>query len=118
TTDPPLRSALLRHARAELEMDVDAVMVTVAPDPSWLIHPLWRITGRDAVRETYRRALPSTGHSDLSAETMRAFEDPRVTSWSESMCIVEYSVAPDDYPLHDGLTLTYHFKNDLVVSER
>jgi hypothetical protein len=113
-----LHRVLLRHARAELDVDVDAVMATVAPQPSWLIHPLWRMNGVDAVRETYRRALSSAGHGDLSIETMTALEDPDVTTWGTSFCLVEYSVAPDRYPLHDGMTLSYHFSDDLVVSER
>jgi hypothetical protein len=114
----PATAALLQHVRAEEALDVEAVMATVGPDPVWLVHPLWRIEGRAAVREMYARALRVAGHRELSEESIRAIADPAITAWGDTFCAIEFCIDPARYPLHEGATLTYHFAGPLVVSER
>jgi hypothetical protein len=54
-----MQEAFERHLEFELACDLDGTMATVAADPHYEIPPLgWRIDGRDAVREMYRRFFP------------------------------------------------------------
>jgi hypothetical protein len=58
--DPKQMTQLIRqHTDAEVRLDIDAVMATVCDDPFYEIQPLgYLISGRDAVRTYYERALP------------------------------------------------------------
>ena len=54
-----MEEILLAHEVAELEMDIDATMATLAPNPHYELATLGlAVDGSDAVRETYRRILP------------------------------------------------------------
>lgn len=67
-TKKEMEEILLVHEIAELEMDVEATMATLAPNPHYELASLgWAIDGEDAVRETYRRILPNRGR-DVAAE--------------------------------------------------
>jgi hypothetical protein len=47
-------------------------------------------------------------------EILRALDDPEVTFWGETHCVIEYS---DAYPLHRGQILVVHFDGDRVAGE-
>lgn len=67
-TKKQMEEVLLTHEIAELEMDVEATLATLAPNPHYELASLGlAIDGIDAVRETYRRILPNTGR-DVAAE--------------------------------------------------
>jgi hypothetical protein len=58
------------HAAAEYVSDLEATMATVVADPHYEWPTLgWRIDGRDAVREMYRRILPATKERNMTGET-------------------------------------------------
>ena len=117
-TRDELRAAALRHIRMEHDIDLAHIMDTVADNPVWLIDPVYRIEGRVAVEELYRRTLPAPGHKELSVEALQALLDPDITSWGEDFFIMEYDRFPDRYPKHKGLTLVVQFEGDRVLSER
>ncbi|NMO03527.1 hypothetical protein HH308_20125 [Gordonia sp. TBRC 11910] len=63
-----MEEILLVHEIAELEMDVEATLATLAPNPHYELASLGlAIDGIDAVRETYRRILPNQSR-DVAAE--------------------------------------------------
>lgn len=63
-----MEEILLAHEIAELEMDIDATLATLTPNPHYELAALgWAIDGPDAVRETYRRILPNQNR-DVAAE--------------------------------------------------
>ncbi|MBY8861353.1 hypothetical protein K7711_33095 [Nocardia sp. CA2R105] len=67
-TKKEMEEILLTHEIAELEMDVEATMATLAPNPHYELASLgWAIDGEAAVRETYLRILPNRKR-DVAAE--------------------------------------------------
>lgn len=63
-----MEEILLTHEIAELEMNVEATMATLVPNPHYELAALGlAIDGTDAVRETYRRILPNQNR-DVAAE--------------------------------------------------
>lgn len=68
-TKQEMEAILLTHEIAELEMDLDATMATLVPDPQYELATLgWAIRGRDAVRETYTRIMSYVVERDVAAE--------------------------------------------------
>jgi hypothetical protein len=114
----PEQQILRAHIEAERAIDVAATMALVSDRPYWLMHPVLEIRDRSAIEELYVRTLPAPGHAELSEETIRAVEDPEVTTWGERFCIIEYPLAPERYPLHRGLILVLGFDDRAVSSER
>ena len=64
-----MEEILFAHEVAELEMDIEATLVTLAPNPHYELATLGlAVDGLDAVRETYRRILPGAAKWDVAAE--------------------------------------------------
>jgi hypothetical protein len=58
-----MEAALNAHAEAELARDLDATMATLSANPAYeFVAVGWRVDGRAAVREAYRRLF--AGHMD------------------------------------------------------
>jgi hypothetical protein len=87
-------------------------MAPLSDHPIWLI-PSYRIEGREAVRALYERVL-NVMPAASTEEILRALDDPSVTHWGESHCLIEYS---EEYPLHRGWVLVVHFDGDRVAGE-
>ncbi len=87
-------------------------MAPLSNHPVWLI-PNYRLEGREAVRAMYARAL-KVMPAAYTEEILRALDDPSVTRWGESHCLIEYS---DAYPLHRGWILVVHFDGDRIAGE-
>lgn len=60
---------IIAHEKAELEVDLEATMDTLVPNPHYEL-PVqgWSIDGRDAVYELYSRILPGADKWNISAE--------------------------------------------------
>jgi hypothetical protein len=106
------RQSLRDHLAGELAGDLDATMAPLSERPVWLI-PSYRLEGREAVRAMYDRALPLMPAESVE-EILRAIDDPTVTRWGDSHCVIEYT---DAYPLHRGWVLVVHFDGDRVSGE-
>ena len=106
------REMLRAHVIGELAGDLDATMAPVSDHPIWLI-PNYRLAGREAVRAMYERAL-KVMPAAYTEEILRALDDPSVTRWGESHCVIEYS---EDYPMHRGWVLVVHFDGDRIAGE-
>jgi hypothetical protein len=106
------KQALRDHVAGELAGDLDATMAPVSDSPTWLI-PGYRIEGRDGVRALYEMVLDLVPAASTE-EILRALDDPNVTRWGDSHCVIEYS---DDYPLHRGWVLVVHFDGDRLAGE-
>ena len=107
-----LQAALFKHGLMELEQDLDGTMATVAPEPHYeLMSVGWRLEGREAVREMYRRMY--AGPQPLSA-------DQRIVGAAPNSMTIEVAVQFDcfesDIVSHDLTILT--FEDGLVKSER
>ncbi|BBZ10022.1 hypothetical protein MBRA_02170 [Mycobacterium branderi] len=107
-----LQAALFRHGLMELQQDLDGTMATVAAHPVYeLMNVGWRLEGRKAVREMYRRMY--AGPQPLSA-------DQRIVGAAPNSMIIEVAVHFDcfepDVVSHDLTILT--FEDGLVASER
>lgn len=107
-----LQAALFKHGLMELEQDLDGTMDTVAPEPHYELMCLgWRLEGRVAVREMYRRMY--AGPQPLSA-------DQRIVGASPNSMTIEVAVQFDCHEpgviSHDLTVLT--FEDGLVKSER
>jgi hypothetical protein len=106
------KEALRAHVTGELAADLDATMAPLSDHPVWLI-PGYRVEGREAVRALYETALKVQPAAYVE-EILRALDDPGVTFWGETHCVIEYS---DAYPLHRGWILVVHFDGDRVAGE-
>jgi hypothetical protein len=106
------RQSLKDHLAAELAGDLDATMAPVSARPVWLIGN-YRLEGQEAVRAMYDRTLPLMP-AEYVEEILRAIDDPTVTLWGESHCVIEYT---DAYPLHRGWVLVVHFSGDRISGE-
>jgi hypothetical protein len=113
-----LRTAALVHMQLEHDVKVDQLMDTVSAHPVWWIEPVFRIEGRSALAELYRRVLPESGHKEMAVESMAALDDPEVTKWGDFHFVTEFSAAQGRYPLHKGMALVVHFDGLLLASER
>ncbi|MFD5177066.1 hypothetical protein ACFWM1_14730 [Nocardia sp. NPDC058379] len=72
-TKKQMEEILLAHEIAELEMDVEATLATLAPNPHYEIASLgWAIDGTDAVRETYHRILRQQGRGVAAEKRVHA----------------------------------------------
>jgi hypothetical protein len=64
-----MEDILLAHEKAELEMDIEAMMATVSPDCRWEFPSDGLVAiGVEAVREHYRRVLPGAQQWNVAAE--------------------------------------------------
>jgi len=106
------REMLRAHVSGELAGDLDAAMAPLSDHPIWRI-PGYRLEGREAVRAMYEIAL-KVQPAEYVKEILRAIDDPEVTFWGETHCVIEYS---DAYPLHRGWILVVHFDGDRVAGE-
>jgi hypothetical protein len=106
------REMLRAHVAGELAGDLDATMAPLSDDPVWRI-PGYSLEGREAVRAMYKMALKAQPAGYVK-EILRALDDPEVTFWGETHCVIEYS---DAYPLHRGQILVVHFDGDRVAGE-
>ena len=113
-----IREVLRGHNAAEHAADVETTMASVSAHPRWLMHPAYEIVGREAVEELYRRTLPQPGHVELGNETIRAVDDPDITSWGTNHCVIEFGRAPERYPLHQGFVLIVAFDGLAISEER
>ncbi|MCV7065889.1 nuclear transport factor 2 family protein [Mycolicibacterium farcinogenes] len=107
-----LQAALFRHGLMELERDLDGTMDTVAANPHYeLMNVGWRLEGREAVREMYRRMY--AGPEPLSSEQ-------RIVGAAPNSMTIEVAVHFDcfepDTVSRDLTILT--FEDGLVASER
>jgi hypothetical protein len=105
------KQSLRDHLAGELAGDLDATMAPLSERPVWLI-PNYRVEGHEAVRAMYDMTLPLP--AEYVEEIRRAIDDPTVTRWGESHCVIEYS---DAYPLHRGWVLVVHFDGDRISGE-
>lgn len=103
-----LQAALFQHGLMELEQDLDGTMATVVADPHYeLVNVGWRVDGREAVRELYRRMY--AGPQPLSTEGTVLGASPN------SLC---YQVSVEFEPAVVSRDLTVlTFEGDLVASE-
>jgi hypothetical protein len=106
------REMLRAHVAGELAGDLDATMAPLSDHPVWLI-PGYRLEGREAVRAMYETAL-KVQPAGYEKEILRALDDPGVTFWGDTHCVIEYSAA---YPLHRGWVLVVHFGGDRIAGE-
>jgi hypothetical protein len=106
------RKHLEAHIAGERARDIKALMAPLAANPSYAV-PGFILRGRPAVEEMYRRVLDVLS-PELSDEYLRALHDPAVTRWGQDHCVIEYN---ETYPLHWGMVVIIHFKDDLIVSE-
>lgn len=106
------RRSLEAHIAGERRRDLDALMAPLSARPVYVI-PDYILDGRDAVRAMYERVLPILNDA-LSDEYLRALDDPKVASWGENHCVLEYT---DDYPLHRNMIVVVHFDGDKLKSE-
>ena len=106
------RQSFKDHLAGELARDLDATMAPLSEHPVWLT-PSYRLEGREAVRAMYDVLLPLVP-AEYVEEMLRAVDDPVVTHWGESHCVIEYS---DAYPLHRGHVLVVHFEGDRLSGE-
>jgi hypothetical protein len=103
-----LQAALYHHGLMELERDLDGTMASVAADPHYeLVNVGWRLDGREAVREMYRRIY--AGPQPLSAEGKVVGAAPNTLCYAVSVCFEPGVVSRD-------LTILT-FDGDLVASE-
>jgi hypothetical protein len=106
------RKNLEAHIAGERARDIKALMAPLAANPSYAV-PGFILRGRPAIEEMYKRVLEVLS-PELSDEYLRALDDPAVTRWGEDHCVIEYN---ETYPLHCGMVVVVHFKDDLIVSE-
>jgi hypothetical protein len=103
-----LQAALYRHGLMELERDLDGTMATVVDNPHYeLVNVGWRLDGRAAVREMYRRMY--AGPQPLTT-------DGRVLGASPNSLCYEVSVRFEPEVVSRDLTVLT-FEGDLVASE-
>jgi hypothetical protein len=103
---------LLAHFQGERAGDLDATMAPVSVRPTWLF-PNYRLKGQEAVRAFYSKTLAGLPQGWMD-ECIRALDDPQVTHWGETHCVIEYS---DAYPMHVGWVMVAHFDDDGIRSE-
>lgn len=110
-----LVAALEAHGQFEMDRDVDGTMSTVAANPHYeFVTVGWQITGRDAIREMYRRMFADANNKVLSAEkrTVAAAEN---TLCMESFYVRERA---DGTQYTCQSTAMVLFEGDLVAGER
>lgn len=106
-----------RHLDAEVvELNLDAVMATVASAPVWSFQPLgYTVTGREAVRESYRRLIANFFPRLLPGGANHG-------KWfSESGLVTEDDIVlrlPDGSQLVAPVVSVLVFDGDLLASER
>lgn len=111
-----LSAILDAHGQFEVERDLDATMTTVSANPMYELPSAgWKVEGRDAVRELYRRFFASADGKVLSAET-------RVVAATDDNVLVHegYTVrqAPDGSTRQSRSATVVLFDGDLVAGER
>lgn len=108
-----MEAALAAHAQFEVDKDLDGTMSTVSADPHYEYVTLgWRVDGRDAVREAYRRSLLIPDDQILSLTT-------RLLSVTDNMVCSEGFM---ERKTPQGAITTRHatilsFEGDLVSAE-
>lgn len=107
-----VQAAVFRHGLMELEQDLDGTMETVAANPCYELMTLgWRLEGREAVREMYRRMY--AGPQVLSTEQRIVGAAPNTITIEVA---ARFDCFEDDVVSHDLTIIT--LEDDLVVSER
>jgi len=111
-----LKGLVQQHLEAEVVAgDVDAVMATVASNPVWVFEPLgYTVTGRPAVRESYRRLIAGFFPSILPGENHGQWftQDAMV---SEDDIVLQL---PGGGQLLAPVTSVLVFDGNLLASER
>ncbi|MBV9840149.1 MAG: nuclear transport factor 2 family protein [Sphingomonadaceae bacterium] len=107
-----LRKALETHIEAERSRDIEAIVASLSDDPYYIV-PGFELRGRAALRAMYQRAMPALTPEN-SDETLRALDDPAVTTWGPDHIILEYT---RDYPIHYGMVVIVRFADGRVRSE-
>lgn len=110
-----MTAVLEAHGQFEIERDLDGTMSTVAANPVYeFVSTGWRIEGRDAVREMYRRLFAGVNNKVISAETRS------VTAAENTLCHEGYTVREAaDGTRHTCRSATIAiFDGDLVAGER
>ena len=114
---PPeiIQQRLQQHLEAEVALDVDATMATMAAEPIWECIPLnFRATGADAVRELYTRVIANY------IPRLQNFEE-LTTSIGEEQAVVEHMFTMD---MPDGSVAKGHhlaialMKDGEMIGER
>lgn len=109
-----MEELLAVHEMAEFQVDLDATMATLVDNPVYELPSLgWRIEGRSAVRETYRRLLHGSDKRNMWA-------DKRVHAISEDSLSREAYVYVDT---EDGRVTGQYFaviafEGDKISGER
>lgn len=109
-----MEELLALHEKAEFDMDLDATMDTLVDNPVYELPALgWRIEGRPAVYETYKRLLPGGDERNLWA-------DKRVHAVSEfELCREAYVYFDTDEGRKTGLYVAIiAFEGDKILGER
>jgi hypothetical protein len=106
------RQMLLTHFLGERDQDLDATMAPLSTNATWLF-PNYRLEGRRAVQAFYAKTLAGLPDGRMD-ECIRALDDPQITRWGATHCVIEYS---DGYPMHHGWVMVVHFDEDGIRSE-
>ena len=107
------RKNLELHIEGERRHDIDALMAPLSDNPRYVLQDTI-LEGRDAIRSMYQQGFHGITPENMD-EYLRALDDPEVTTWGNSHCVIEYS---DDYPLHKNMIVVVHFdERDKVKSE-
>lgn len=101
------------HVRAEIAGDLDATMAGVSQSPVYNVVPLFRVSGRTAVREMYRRTME--GRGTWGTEGLAVIDDRGVTHWGPDHCVHEFPLG--NYPGHAGLVTLTIFDGLSILSE-
>jgi hypothetical protein len=106
------RQMLLTHFRGERDQDLGATTAPVSMNATWRF-PNYRLEGREAVQAFYAKTLAGLPEGWMD-ECIRALDDPQITLWGPTHCVIEYS---DAYPMHRGWVIVVHFDEDGIRSE-
>jgi hypothetical protein len=109
-----MEDALEVHGKYERALDLDGSMSTVAAHPTYeFVNLGWRVDGRDAVREAYRRLF--CGYIDkITSSTARTLTEAPAALCRESFTVVTGKRAPVTCRTITVIT----FEGDLVSGER
>lgn len=98
------RKNLELHIEAERRHDMEGIVAPLSDDASFIVDSMI-FEGKDAIRSMYERGLDQLT-SERQDEYLQALDDPEVTKWGPTHCVIEYS---DKYPLHKNLVVIVHF---------
>jgi hypothetical protein len=106
--------ALDAHRNYEQAFDLDGTMSTVAPHPVYeFVNLGWRVDGRDALREAYRRMF--VGYlSKIQSKTLRTLAVAPNALCREGFAVVK----SENGPINCRTITVITFEGDLVSGER